>query len=91
MNVSTESSGENARSNIEFTVYNGSTLLKTKRSGYLRSLTVFDEQIASTHFTLHFASDATIQIRAKMHDNDLGAPTIATQAGGEVAVTRIGT
>ncbi len=91
MNVSTESSGENARSNIEFTVYNGSTLLKTKRGGYLRSLTVFDEQVTSARFTLHFGSDATIQIRVKMHDNDLGSPTITTQAGGSVVVRRIGT
>ena len=91
MNVSTETSGENARTNIEFTVYNGATLLKTKRGGYLRSLNTFDEQAATTHFTLNFASDATIQIRVKMHDNDTGDPTITTQAGGVVTVTRIGT
>ena len=90
VNVSTETSGENARSNVEFTVYNGNTLLKTKRGGYLRSLNAFNEQVASTRFTINFASDATIQIRVKMHDNDLGTPTITTQAGGSVTVRRVG-
>ena len=91
MNVDTETSGENARSNVEFTLYNGSTLLKTKRGGYLRSLTAFNEQVANARFTINVASDATLQIRVKMLDNDLGTPTIETQTGGSVTVTRIGT
>ena len=33
MNVSTESSGENARSNIEFTVYNGFYAAENKERG----------------------------------------------------------
>ena len=90
INVSTSTSGENARSNIDFSIYNGNTLLKTKRGGYIRSLNAYNEQVASQRFTLNFTSDATIQIRVKLHDNDLGDPTITTQAGGSVTVTRIG-
>lgn len=90
MNVDTETSGENARTNVEFTLYSGSTLLKTKRGGYLRSLNVFNEQVANARFTINVASDATVQIRVKMLDNDTGTPTIETQTGGAVTVRRIG-
>ena len=91
MNVDTETSGENARTNVEFILYNGATLLKTKRGGYLRSLNTFNEQVANARFTINVASDATVQIRVKMLDNDLGTPTIETQTGGIVTVRRIGT
>ena len=90
VNVSTADSGQNSRSNIEFTIYNGSTLLKTKRGGYLRSLNAYNEQVANAVFTLDFSSDSTIQIRVKFHDNDAGDPPVSTQAGGSVTVTRIG-
>ena len=90
MNVATAASGNNSRSNVEFTIYNGSTQLKMKRGGYLRSLNAYNEQVASTRFTIHFASDTTIQIRVKLHDNDAGDPAITTQAGGTVTVRRIG-
>ena len=90
INVSTSTSSQNSRSNIEFSIYNGNTLLKAKRGGYIRSLNDYNEQVASARFTIGLSSDATIQVRVKMHDNDAGDPPIVTQSGSSMTVTRIG-